>query len=270
MKKMLLIVFALWLQCFSAPATNNLRLPDIRSLSMGGNGGAHSAFFNPSLLGMQAERTLRADYYSRYSLKELATLSSGFCYPNRILPVGLHVASFGYDEYRESLFRLSAGKRLNEAWALGVGVQYAVIQSEILESDATRISADIGITFRPVDNLSTGLSIINFPSVSLNEEGVDSKRIGAYLAELNANWNMMNGVLMTAGIAHCKETSLLASFGMEYLVTDDFHLRAGIRTSPFQPSLGTGYRLNGVMIDAVMIYHPVLGASLGLGLSYSF
>ncbi|MDR0713585.1 MAG: hypothetical protein LBF89_04910 [Bacteroidales bacterium] len=270
MKKMLLVVFAAWLWCLSALATDNLRLPDVRSLGMGGNGGAHSALFNPSLLGLQTAKSLRADYYSRYSMKELATLSGGFCYPNRTLPVGLHVASFGYDEYRESLFRLSAGKRLNASWALGIGVQYAVLQSEIFESDITRISTDIGIAFQPVDNLLTGLSIINSPSVSLNDEGIDSKRIGAYLAALDANWYMMNDVLITAGIAHCEETPLSASLGMEYLATDDFHLRAGVRTSPFQPSLGIGYRFNGVMIDAVMIYHPVLGASLGLGLSYSF
>lgn len=270
MKKVLFVVFAVWLRCLSAPATDNLRLPDVRSLGMGGNGGAHSAFFNPSLLGMQTEKSLQADYYNRYSVKELSTLSGGFCYPNRVLPVGLHVASFGYDEYRESLFRFSAGKQLNASWALGVSVQYAVLQSEIFESDAARISTDIGIAFQPVDNLLTGLSIINFPSVSLNEEGVDSKRIGAYLAELNMNWRMMNDVLITAGIAHCEETPLSASFGMEYIPRDNFRFRAGVRTSPFLPSLGIGYRLNGVTIDAVMIYHPVLGISRGLGLSYSF
>jgi hypothetical protein len=270
MRKWLIAVFAVWFRCFFVSATDNLRLPDVRSLGMGGNGGAHSAFFNPSLLGMQTQKSLRVDYYSRYSLKELATLSGGFCYPNRALPVGLHVASFGYDEYRESLFRFSAGKQLNASWALGVGLQYAVLQSGILESDATRISADIGVAFRPVDNLLAGLSIINFPSVLLNEEGVDSKRIGAYLAELNMNWDIMSDVLITAGIARCKETPFSASFGMEYLPLDDFRLRAGVRTSPLQPSMGMGYRFNGIVVDAAMIYHPVLGANLGLGLSYSF
>jgi hypothetical protein len=259
-----------WLYAHLASATNNLRLPDVRSLGMGGNGGAHSALFNPSLLGMQTEMSFRADYYSRYSLRELATLSSGFCYPNRILPVGLHVASFGYDDYRESLFRFSAGKQLNMSWALGVGVQYAVLQSKIFESDAARISADIGMAFRPVDNFLIALSIINFPSISLNEEDVDSERIGAYMAELNVNCNVTSDVLITGGIAHCEETPLLASFGIEYLPLDDFYLRAGLRTSPLVPSLGVGYCLNGFMVDTVMIYHPVLGTSLGLGLSYSF
>jgi hypothetical protein len=237
---------------------------------MGGNGGAHSAFFNPSLLGLQTARSFRVDYYNRYSVNELATVSGGFCYPNPALPVGFHIASFGYDAYRESLFRLSAGKRLNDAWALGVSVQYAVMQSELFETDATRMAADVGVAFQPVENLLIGLSIINFPSISLNDESADSKRMGIYQAELNVNWNLMSDVLITAGAAHSEETPLSASFGMEYLPFDDFRIRAGIRTSPFRPSLGVGYRLGSILADVAMIYHPLLGISLGVGLSYSF
>ncbi|MDR2120913.1 MAG: hypothetical protein LBP64_08610 [Tannerella sp.] len=270
MKKWLIIIFAVWFRCFSVPATDNLRLPDVGTLGMGGNGGAHSAFFNPSLLGMQTKKTVRVDYYSRYSLKELATISSGFCFPNRVLPVGLHVASFGYDEYRESLFRLSAGKQLNASWALGISVQYTVMQSEIFESDVARISTDIGVTFRPSENLSAGVSVINFPSVPLNEAGVDSRRIGAYLAELNVNWNMTNEARITSGIAHCEETPFSASFGTEYLISDDFRLRAGVRTTPLRPSLGMSFRLNNIEVDTVMIYHSILGANLGMGLSLLF
>ncbi|MDR1408361.1 MAG: hypothetical protein LBJ23_10000 [Tannerella sp.] len=270
MKKLSVALFMMGFHCLFASATDNLRLPDIRTLGMGGNGGAHSAFFNPSLLGIQTESSLRADYYSRYSLKDLSTLSGGLCYPNRVLPVGLHVASFGYDEYRESLFRFSAGKRLNASWALGVGIQYAVLQSGIFESDAARISTDLGVVFQPVDNLLAGLSIINFPSITLNEEYVDGKRLGAYLMELNVNWQMMNSVLITGGIAHGEETPLAASLGTECFLTDDFRIRVGVRTLPLIPSLGVGYRLGDILIDAVMVFHHVLGASLGLGMSYFF
>jgi len=270
MKKSLVILSLLWTGCFRVSATDNLRVPDVRALGMGGNGGAHSAFFNPSLLGLQTERSARVDYYNRYSVNELATGSAGFCFPNPVLPVGFHLASFGYDAYRESLFRLSTGKRLNDAWALGVSVQYAVMQSELFETDPTRMAADIGLAFQPVENVLLGLSVINFPSVSLNEESADSKRIGSYQAELNVNWNMMGDVLLTAGAAHGEETPLSASFGMEYLPFDDFCIRTGIRTSPFRPSLGVGCRLGIIMADAAMIYHPLLGVSMGLGLSCSF
>ncbi|MDR1779786.1 MAG: TonB-dependent receptor [Tannerella sp.] len=256
--------------CSAVSATDNLRLPDIRTLGMGGNGGAHSAFFNPALLGVQTSKSFRADYYNRYRIKELATLSAGLCLPNQLLPIGLHIASFGYDEYRESLFRLSAGKQLSDNWSLGIGVQYALLQSEMFESDAARISADLGIVYQASDNLSVGLSAINFPSVTLNDEYVDAERLGTYLAELNVNWYIVDNVLLTGGLANSKDTPFSASAGMEYLPLDEFTLRAGIRTAPLRPSLGAGYTFSGITVDVAMVYHPVLGVSLGLGLSYSF
>jgi hypothetical protein len=237
---------------------------------MGGNGVSHSTLFNPALLALQTRKELRVDYYNRYSLKELATVSGGFCFPNEALPAGLHIASFGYDEYRESLFRLSVGKRLNPFWTVGVSVQYALIQSELFETDAARLSTDIGATCRPVDNWLITLSVINFPSVSLNSENVDNERIAPYLVEVGVNWQMIDNLLITGGVAHNKETPFDASLGMEYLPLTDFHFRAGLRTFPFRPSLGMGYRFAGLTADVVMIYHPVLGVSTGLGLSYSF
>ncbi|MDR1676321.1 MAG: hypothetical protein LBR86_07630 [Tannerella sp.] len=254
----------------SSRARDNLRFPDTRTLGMGGNGATHAVLFNPALLALLERKEVRTDYFNRYAMKELATVSGGFCFPNRILPAGLHVASFGYDEYRESMFRLSAGKRLNAFWTLGVSVQYALIQSELFESEASRLSTDIGASFQPADNWLITCSAINVPSVSLNSEEVDSERIGTYLIELGVNWQLVDNLLITGSMAHSKETRRSGSLGMEYRLYGDFHLRTGVRTSPFRPSLGAGYRFAGLMADVAMIYHPVLGISTGLGISFSF
>jgi hypothetical protein len=66
------------------------------------------------------------------------------------------------------------------------------------------------------------------------------------------------------------ETPLSAAFGVEYQPFTDFQLRAGLRSAPFRPSLGIGYRFSMITADVVMIYHPILGVSTGLGLSYAF
>ncbi|MDR3193894.1 MAG: hypothetical protein LBT76_01205 [Tannerella sp.] len=268
--KFQLIGLLLSINCIFISARDNLRLADVRTLGMGGNGVTHAVLFNPALLAWQDRKDARIDYFNRYSIKELATVSGGFCLPNRILPAGLHIASFGYDEYRESMFRLSVGKQLNDCWALGVSVQYALLQSVIFETDASRLSTDIGASFRPAEYWFLSLSVINFPSVSLNSESVDSERIAAYLIELGVNWQMMDDLLLTGGLAHNREAPLCASMGMEYRPFPDFHLRAGVKTSPFLPSVGAGYAFAGVTVDVVMIYHPILGVSTGIGLSCSF
>lgn len=251
-------------------AADNLRLPDIRTLGMGGNGVTHTALFNPALLALHNQKELQFDYYNRYSLKELATISGAFVYPNAVLPMGLHVASFGYDAYRESMFRGSWGKQLNTWCSLGIGIQYALLQSELFETDVARLSTDIGITLHAVDNWLIGLSIINFPSIPLSDKNMDKKHITPFLLQAGINWQFINDLLITAGGAYTEETPFSASAGMEYMPFADFHLRTGIQTAPFRPSLGASYRISMLMADVVMVYHPILGISTGIGLSFTF
>jgi len=270
MKKRLVVCCCCSLICLLVHATDNLRIPDIRTLGMGGIGTAHSALFNPALLAIRTESELRLDYYNRYSLKELGTVSGGLCFHNELLPMALHIASFGYDAYRESMFRFSVGKQLNMKLALGIGVQYALLQSELFETGASRLSTDIGVSFRVVDNWLITASVINFPSIIINSENIDSERIATWAAEVGVNWNVLNNLLITGGVMRNRETPIGASIGMEYRPFPDFHLRAGLKSAPFRPSLGIGYRLAAFSADVVMIYHQVLGISTGLGLSYTF
>ena len=270
MDKRFIILFSCCMICCISKATDNLRIPDVRTLGMGGIGTAHSTLFNPSLLAFPAESELRIDYYNRYSLKELATISGGLCFRNNALPVGLHIASFGYDAYRESMFRFSVGKLLNENLAIGVSLQYALLQSELFETSASRLSADIGASLRVVDNWLITVSANNFVSKTIQSENIDSERIATWATELGVNWQFINSLLITAGVKRNEETPLGAAFGIEYQPFTDFQLRAGLSSAPFRPSLGIGYRFSMITADVVMIYHPILGISMGLGLSYSF
>jgi hypothetical protein len=237
---------------------------------MGGLGTAHSVLFNPALLAVSTKSELRIDYYNRYSLKELATISGGVSFRNDVLPLGLHIASFGYDAYRESMFRFSAGKLLNENLALGISLQYALLQSELFETSASRLSTDLGASWQVVDNWLITASVINFPSKILSSENIDSERIAAWAAELGLNWQIFDNLLITGGARRNAETPVGGVFGMEYQPFTDFQLRAGVCSGPFRPSLGIGYRFSMITADVVMIYHPILGISMGLGLSYSF
>ena len=120
-----------------------------------------SALLNPSLLALMPKREIRADYFNRYGIKELGTLNGGLCYPNTLLPFGAHLASFGYDEYRESMFRFSVARRLSRLWSLGVSLQYILLQSELFERDMARIAVDVGAAFHPSDDWLITVSVMN-------------------------------------------------------------------------------------------------------------
>jgi hypothetical protein len=265
------ILFLLgWMVCLPAGAIDNLRAPDLRTLSIGGGGATETPLFNPALLAVQTASKLYVNYYNRYSVSELATVSGGFYFHNDILPVGMEINSFGYDEYRESLFRLSLGKQIARKWTIGVAVQYALLQSDLFEENSGRVSTDLGITYQPVENVLTGLSVLHVPSVKVGNKTFDNEHIASYSIHLGFNWKVIHTVLITGGLENNKEIDLAGSFGMEYSAFDDFKIRAGIRTSPLRPSLGVGYRIADFQIDVGMLYHSVLGVSMGAGVAYSF
>ena len=270
MKRAVIVFFCGWLIFLSAGAIDNLRIPDLRTLSLGGSGVTETPLYNPAILAVMKQSRVYANYYNRYSVSELASVSGGFYYQNDILPTGLEITSFGYDEYRESLFRLSMGKQIAKQWTIGIAIQYAMLQSELFEETSGRVSSDIGLTFRPVDNVLTGLSILHMPSVKVGDKNVENEHIGPYSIQFGFNWEVINSVLITGSVNNCKENTIAGTYGMEYMPLDDFTIRAGITSSPLRPSLGVGYRIAGIDLDAGMIYHSVLGVSIGLGLSFSF
>ena len=164
MKRTFTLILIGWMMSLSAGAIDNLRIPDLRTLCIGGGGVTETPLFNPAILAAGTKSKLYINYYNRYSVSELSTVSGGFYYLNDILPAGIDITSFGYDEYRESLFRLSLAKRIAEQWTLGIAVQYTMLQSELFEERSGRVSSDIGIAYRPVENVLIGLSMLHLPS----------------------------------------------------------------------------------------------------------
>jgi hypothetical protein len=270
MKKITVSTLLVWFAYLSVNATDNLRIPDLRTLSLGGGGATETPLCNPALLAFRTQSRLYANYYNRYSVSELSTVSGGFYYLNDRIPSGIEMTSFGYDEYRESLFRLSMGKQIAEKWSLGVAFQYALLQSVLFEESSGRISADIGISYRPVENVLTGLSVLHFPSVKTGDKNVNNGHIASCSFLFGFNWDIVNTVLITGSLEHSAEETLTGSFGMEYKPFDDFKIRTGIRTAPLRPSFGIGYRIGGFDADIGMVYHSVLGTSMGVGIAFSF
>lgn len=251
-------------------AIDNLRFPDLRTLSLGSGGVIESPLFNPSLLGFIDRNKLYSHYYNRYSISNLANVGGGLYYKNNILPAGFEITSFGYNDYRESMFRFSFGKRIANYWAIGVSFQYCMFQSLQDEENTGRISADIGITYRPSETFNIGLAALHCPSVKIGDKNVDNEHLVPYSIAAGINWRVTSSALITGSVENNREEPLTGSFGVEYQPFDDFHLRTGIRTTPLRPSLGVGYRFAGFNFDVGMLYHSVLGVSMGFGFSFNF
>ena len=194
----------------------------------------------------------------------------GFVYPNPLLSAGVDISSFGYDQYRETLFRLSVGKRLNDRWRIGIGFQYKMLQTDLWEEVPKQLSTDVGILFAPVDKLLIGMLIMDFPSIAIHKYTAEIKCFTGYSVQIGFQWEVINGLLIAGTVESNKTHVLTGNAGIEYAPFGNFRIRAGVQATPLLPTLGIGYRLVGFTVDVATVYHPVLGVSTGLGLSYSF
>ena len=98
-------LFVLFWASINIHAVDNLRIPDIRSLGMGGNGVTQSVLFNPALVALHTNKVLHLEYFNRYGVKELGTVGIGFVYPNPLLSAGVDI-SCG-KKYRSSFPQMS-------------------------------------------------------------------------------------------------------------------------------------------------------------------
>ena len=85
-------------------------------MGMGGNVATQSILFNPALIVDKDKKSIHLEYFNRYMLKELGTMSGSFYYPNQLLSAGVDISVFGFDKYREMMVRVLGGKRLGDQW----------------------------------------------------------------------------------------------------------------------------------------------------------
>lgn len=251
-------------------AVENLRLPDIRCIGMGGCGATQSLLFNPSLVCLDHVKSVDINYFNKYGLKELGTVSLAVSIPNELLSTGVNISSFGYDRYRESMFRFFVGKSLTDKWSAGISIQYSMLQTEMLEERPQYLSVDVGVVYSPVEKLLVTLLIMDLPSVAIKKEITDIETIIGYSLQVGFQWEVINNLLIAGTAETNKQTTLTGSVGIEYQLLDHFKVRAGIKATPLLPSLGVGYRFGGFTVDVATVYHPILGMSTGVGLKYSF
>lgn len=269
MKNLSSIICLLLLACTPVYGGDYVRIPDARCLGMGTNGVTQSVLFNPALISLSAKKELSTSYYNRYAMKELGTVSASFLYPNKILDTNISVSSYGYDAYRESMFLVSVSKMLGKRFTLGMAVTYRFLQTEVMDESPAQLAVDLGITYRPVKDLLLGVSMLNYPSVTLNKNE-EMNTISDYSLHAGFAWQFLSQLVLTGEVINTKETAITGNLGIEYEPITNFRIRAGMSVAPLIPGMGVGYSFSFFTVDAAVTYHQLLGVSTGIGLKTTF
>ncbi len=266
-----LIVTYLHILCF-APLCAQHRLPTLETpvKAMGGSGATISPLLNPAAIALNEQRSLSITYYNRYSIKELNTISSDFSFYNNALPFAVNLSSFGFDDYRESQFRLAGGKQVAERWFFGIAISYFLQQGKLLLEDKSLLSVDIGLVFRPVETIRLGAGLLNAPTIRLSGKEEMSKKKSSHLACVGFSWDVLKEVTLNGQLEQSENRPLCFSIGVSYAPYERVAFYLGLRTDPMLPSAGVSFYLKAFQADVSLSYHQQLGVSTGVGLVYRF
>lgn len=260
----------LFISSLSLNASDHLRSEEIRSLSLGGIGSVLSVRSNPSFSSFLDDGLVQINYFNRFSMKELSTLSGDVFVPNKVLNALLSVSTTGFDQFRETNINIGVNRLLTKSLALGIGVNYRMATIIAVDERPSRLSLDIGLTYEFNEKLMLGCSVQDAPSFTLQEYSDGSLPFFGYCIRAGGYYAISNTSLVTSEVAYLENEGVSFRAGLEYTPVSTFDLRVGFCTKPLQPSLGMGYSFRKMNVDVLALYHQQLGISSGVSLSYLF
>ncbi len=238
------------------------------SRSMGHILSVDNAIANPSNLSFQDQSSINISYSNDYLCKELSSLQVAFLMPNKVVDCSAILTYYGYTNYNEIHCGLSVSKLLVGNFSLGVRVFYYRLDYIGNEDVINRVSADIGLSFRIVDNLDISMLLTNPIRVGYTSD-LSKYYLPIYMA-LGVNYSPTDKLKVQAEVAKDTNYPIEGKLALAYNPIESFDVRVGVCSSPFIPTLGVGLNMKNFNLDIASSYHPELGFSPSVGIVYIF
>jgi hypothetical protein len=225
-------------------------------------------FHNPSGIAFIKSTEAGLSYEQRFSLKELSTKGVALAMPvGGTGAVGINAGYFGYKNFNEQTAGLTYARRFGDR--IGAGVKLIYHSVTIGEEYGTRslFTADVGIQARVARNLWLGTHIYNPVQADLVKETGEPL---PSVFSLGAGYIFSEKLKIEVLSEKWTSEKALFRAGIEYHPVKYFWLRAGIASQPLASSFGFGVDLSTFQLDVAASFHPQLGFTPNISLSYRF
>lgn len=223
-----------------------------------------SAFHNQA--GLAHLQTMNAGFYyeSRFTMKELGMQAFTFALPTSTGTFAASFANYGYSKYFEQQAGLAYAKAFGDKFS--AGIQFDYLRTFIAEYDEkSNFTFELGIISEPIDNLFIGAHVYNPIITSLTSDGYD--KIPTIL-RIGVGYNINDKAFLCLETEKDIDEKTSIKVGLEWKLIENLMLRGGIGNNPLNSSFGIGYRHKKLTTDIAFTYHPILGATPHIGISY--
>jgi hypothetical protein len=223
-----------------------------------------SASNNPAGLGFVKQFAFGVFAERRFFVAGLDLINSSITLPTKTGTFGIGIHYFGRKEFNEKLACLSFGKLFGKKFSAGVKFDY--LNYTIAEYGQRNLfTFDVGFQYQALNNLLLGAHVFN--PLPLELEKVYGEKVPT-LIRFGAAYLPVKKVTLLGEFEKDLTFRPNLKFGMNYQVVDFFSLQAGINSFPLRGTFGFGLNYKGVYLDFSGNYHPVLGLTPRLSLSY--
>lgn len=251
------------------------------SLAVISQPGEFSVFHNQAFLTLNRTQGVGNQSFSAgvslrqpFLIKGYSESALSVVIPSRDIVFAVGITHSGIENYSESSVGLALAKRLTRKLSAGLLFNYFTFNLPESETNKGSFQLDGGLAYKYSDMLSLGIHVRNIISSPFS---TFQYRISfPMLLRAGASCLLTEKILLSTemGIETNtgaeKKTGMNLRFGMEYLLQENFFLRGGLSTRPFQHTAGFGYRWKSCKLDFALVHHELLGYTPIFSLSYNF
>lgn len=202
---------------------------------------------------------------NQFMLKELQQSLMAIGFPLLRGGLTLTMGHYGFSLYNEIQFSIAYSISLNPTFSLGININYHKLSiADDLKYNAS-IYPNIGCNYKFNEALQISVLLTNLTLSKVNTYGNSTIPItfqGGLLYKLNSKVNMYLESALDL------EYTIQFRYGIEYTILKNLNIRTGISTNPGSFSMGLGYALKNIIIDASSSYQATLGFSPAISIRY--
>jgi len=272
LKTGLLICLLLQIHCLSSSAIERISAIGARESAMAlavvALSGHFSIFQNQAFLAEEKFSSLNLSFRQPWLIKGYHenALSLVCPIPSAVLAIG--VAQSSVATYKETSVSISMAKKLTRKLSGGICINYFFLNLPETSQSTGSFQVDGGIGYQHSRRLSFGIHLRNCAQTAA--ETFQYKLVFPLVIRCGASCRLSEQLLLTGETIYEKKGGVALRFGSEYKLIENFLLRGGLTTNPFQHSFGFGYRWRFCQLDFALVHHEILGYSPLFSFNFNF
>lgn len=240
-----------------------------RNAAMGGAtttlGDQWSLFNNIGAMGLIEGDHAFTSYQNRFNVAEFQTVGAGFIHDFGGLVGGVGFYRFGDEFFSEQRVNLAFGHKLDRV-SLGVSVDYLQYNIATVGSKGSMV-IEFGGVAEITEKIQFGAHIFNVNQANLVKE--TNEKIPTVM-KAGLSFLPTEGLIINVETEKDLDYDEVFRVGLEYQIVENFFIRTGLSTEPFNGAFGVGFRPKRFQVDYAFSNDSNLGSVHEVSLSYSF